>query len=74
MFEVLINLLHGKMGWINLRVLHEEFSRIVRAELDYGLEGRNAERFRMNFSSDDRSSYQGILGILKRQGPHPRIC
>ncbi len=54
MFEVLINLLHGKMGWINLRVLHEEFSRIVRGELDYGQEGRNAERFRMNFSADER--------------------
>jgi predicted unusual protein kinase regulating ubiquinone biosynthesis (AarF/ABC1/UbiB family) len=54
MFEVLINLLHGKMGWINLRVLHEEFSRIVRSELDYGQEGRNAERFRMNFSADER--------------------
>jgi len=54
MFEVLINLLHGKMGWINLRVLHGEFSKIVRAELDYGQEGRSAERIRMNFSSDER--------------------
>jgi predicted unusual protein kinase regulating ubiquinone biosynthesis (AarF/ABC1/UbiB family) len=54
MFEVLINLLHGRMGWINLRVLHEEFSRIVRAELDYGQEGRNAEKFRLNFSADER--------------------
>jgi len=54
MFEVLINFLHGRMGWINLRVLHEEFSRIVRAELDYGQEGRNAERFRLNFSADER--------------------
>ena len=54
MFEVLINLLHGRMGWINLRVLHEEFSRIVRAELDYNQEGKNAERFRLNFSGDKR--------------------
>jgi predicted unusual protein kinase regulating ubiquinone biosynthesis (AarF/ABC1/UbiB family) len=54
MFEVLINLMHGRMGWINLRVLHEEFSRIVRAELDYDQEGRNAERFRLNFSADER--------------------
>ena len=54
MFEVLTNLMHGKMGWINLRVLHEEFSRIVRAELDYSQEGRNAERFRLNFKEDDR--------------------
>ncbi len=54
MFEVLTNLMHGRMGWINLRVLHEEFSRIVRAELDYGQEGRNAERFRLNFKEDER--------------------
>ncbi len=54
MFEVLINFMHGRMGWINLRVLHEEFSRIVRAELDYGQEGRNCERFRQNFLEDKR--------------------
>ncbi len=54
MFEFLIRLMRGKMGWINLRVLHEEFSRIVRAELDYGQEGRNAERFRTNFREDER--------------------
>jgi predicted unusual protein kinase regulating ubiquinone biosynthesis (AarF/ABC1/UbiB family) len=54
MFEVLISLMRGKMGWINLRVLHEEFSRIVRGELDYVQEGRNAEKFRLNFSTDKR--------------------
>jgi predicted unusual protein kinase regulating ubiquinone biosynthesis (AarF/ABC1/UbiB family) len=54
MFEVLIRLMGGRMGWINLRVLHEEFSKIVRAELDYVQEGRNAERFKLNFSSDER--------------------
>lgn len=54
MFEVFISLLRGRMGWINLRVLHEEFSRIVRAELDYLQEGRNADRFRLNFSDDRR--------------------
>jgi predicted unusual protein kinase regulating ubiquinone biosynthesis (AarF/ABC1/UbiB family) len=54
MFEVLINLMRGRMGWINLRVLHDEFSKIVRAELDYNQEGRNAERFRLNFSEDTR--------------------
>ena len=54
MFEVLINLLRGRIGWINLRVLHEEFSKIVRAELDYTQEGRNAERLRLNFSADER--------------------
>jgi predicted unusual protein kinase regulating ubiquinone biosynthesis (AarF/ABC1/UbiB family) len=54
LFEVLINLMRGRMGWINLRVLHEEFSKIVRAELDYVQEGRNAEKFRLNFSPDER--------------------
>jgi predicted unusual protein kinase regulating ubiquinone biosynthesis (AarF/ABC1/UbiB family) len=54
MFRVLIGILRGRMGWINLRVLHEEFSKIVRAELDYVQEGRNADRFRLLFSEDDR--------------------
>ncbi len=54
MFEFLITLMRGRMGWIDLRVLHGEFSKIVRAELDYVAEGRNAERFRQNFSSDER--------------------
>ncbi len=54
MFEVLIYLMRGRMGWINLRVLHEEFSKIVRAELDYVQEARNAERFRLNFISDEQ--------------------
>jgi len=54
MFRVLIGILRGRMGWINLRVLHEEFSKIVRAELDYVQEGRNAEQFRLQFSSDER--------------------
>jgi predicted unusual protein kinase regulating ubiquinone biosynthesis (AarF/ABC1/UbiB family) len=54
MFEVLINLMHGRMGWINLRIVHEEFSRVVRSELDYVQEGRNAERFRQNFLQDKR--------------------
>lgn len=54
MFEVFIKLVGGRLGWINLRVLHEEFSRIIRAELDYVQEGRNAERFRTNFSADTR--------------------
>lgn len=54
MFGLLIRLLHGRYGHINLRVLHEEFSRIIRAELDYIREGKNAERFRENFLGDER--------------------
>lgn len=54
MFAVLIRLLRGRYGHINLKVLHEEFSRIVRAELDYIQEGKNAERFAQNFAGDER--------------------
>ncbi len=54
MFRVLIRIMRGRAGNINLKVLHEEFSKIVRAELDYLQEGRSAERFRENFKGDDR--------------------
>lgn len=30
----------------------EEFTKVIRSELDYGTEGRNAERFRKNFEDD----------------------
>jgi ubiquinone biosynthesis protein len=32
----------------------EEFAKAIRFELDYGTEGRNAERFRKNFEDDKR--------------------
>lgn len=54
MFGILIRLLRGRYGRINLGILHEEFSRIIRAELDYIQEGKSAERFRANFRDDDR--------------------
>ncbi len=54
MFGILIKILRGRYGKINLEILHEEFSRIVRAELDYIQEGRNAERFMENFQDDER--------------------
>jgi len=31
----------------------EEFTKVIRSELDYGTEGRNAERFRKNFEDDE---------------------
>jgi ubiquinone biosynthesis protein len=52
MFYIVTKLLRGRYGKINLAVLHAEFSRIVRAELDYIREGTNAERFRANFKDD----------------------
>jgi predicted unusual protein kinase regulating ubiquinone biosynthesis (AarF/ABC1/UbiB family) len=60
MFGLLIRIMRGRAGTINLRVLHEEFSKIVRAELDYLLEGKNAERFRENFKGDDRIIIPGV--------------
>ncbi len=39
---------------INLDVIFSEFSRIVSEELDYLLEGKNAETFARNFSKNDR--------------------
>jgi predicted unusual protein kinase regulating ubiquinone biosynthesis (AarF/ABC1/UbiB family) len=60
MFGLLIRIMRGRAGTINLRVLHEEFSKIVRAELDYLQEGKNAERFRENFKGDDRIIIPGV--------------
>jgi predicted unusual protein kinase regulating ubiquinone biosynthesis (AarF/ABC1/UbiB family) len=60
MFGLLIRIMRGRAGTINLRVLHEEFSKIVRAELDYLQEGKNAERFRENFKGDDRIVIPGV--------------
>ncbi len=66
MFRVLIGILRGRMGWINLRVLHEEFSKIIRAELDYVQEGRNAERFRLQFSADERVAIPRVYWDFSR--------
>jgi len=49
MFYLVTKLMRGRYGKINLEVLHAEFSKIVRAELDYIQEGKSAERFRTNF-------------------------
>jgi predicted unusual protein kinase regulating ubiquinone biosynthesis (AarF/ABC1/UbiB family) len=53
MFYIVTKLLRGRYGKINLGVLHAEFSRIVRAELDYIQEGTSAERFRTNFRDNE---------------------
>jgi len=39
---------------INLDVIYSEFSRIVAEELDYLLEGKNAETFARNFAKNER--------------------
>ncbi len=54
MLKVLVKIMGGGYGRINLKVLHKEFSRIVRNELDYIQEGRSAERFAENFKGDER--------------------
>jgi predicted unusual protein kinase regulating ubiquinone biosynthesis (AarF/ABC1/UbiB family) len=53
-FYVVARIMQGEHGKINLKKLHEEFSRIIRSELDYMQEGRNADTFRTNFSGDNR--------------------
>jgi ubiquinone biosynthesis protein len=40
------------LDFIDARDLVDEFSRSIRAELDYRSEGRNAERFRRNWAGD----------------------
>ncbi len=52
--KTVIKLIRGKFGHINFDMLHEEFSRILRAELNYLEEGKNAERFSQNFKGDER--------------------
>jgi predicted unusual protein kinase regulating ubiquinone biosynthesis (AarF/ABC1/UbiB family) len=39
---------------IRFDVLYDEFSKVLHGELDYLREGRNADRFRKNFSKDRR--------------------
>jgi predicted unusual protein kinase regulating ubiquinone biosynthesis (AarF/ABC1/UbiB family) len=39
---------------VRFDVLYDEFSKVLHGELDYLREGRNAERFRKNFSNDRR--------------------
>jgi ubiquinone biosynthesis protein len=41
----------AQVDWVGLA---GEFARLLRAELDYELEGRNAERFAANFAGDQR--------------------
>ncbi|MEW6161899.1 MAG: AarF/ABC1/UbiB kinase family protein [Nitrospirota bacterium] len=52
--KAVIKLIRGRFGRINFDMLHDEFSRILRAELNYLEEGKNAERFRGNFGGVDR--------------------
>lgn len=52
--KTIIKLIRGRFGRINFDMLHEEFSRILRAELNYIEEGKNAERFSRNFEGDER--------------------
>jgi ubiquinone biosynthesis protein len=54
MLKAVVRLFRGKFGQINFDTLHNEFSRILRAELNYLEEGKNAERFSQNFEGDER--------------------
>ena len=43
-----------QLDFIDTRGLIDEFARSIRQELDYRMEGRNADAFRHNFGQDDR--------------------
>lgn len=60
MFKVVIKFLRDRYGRTNFNMLHEEFSRLVRAELDYLQEGKNAERFSKNFEGDERVIFPAV--------------
>jgi predicted unusual protein kinase regulating ubiquinone biosynthesis (AarF/ABC1/UbiB family) len=58
--KLVIRLFRGRYGRINFDMLHEEFSKIIRAELDYLKEGKNAERFKQDFTNDDRVIFPSV--------------
>jgi len=58
--KLVIRLFRGRYGRINFDMLHEEFSKIIRAELDYLKEGKNAERFGQDFKNDDRVIFPSV--------------
>lgn len=58
---IVIKIMRGRHKNINLKILYEEFSKIVRAELDYIQEGKNAERFRENFKDDERVIIPAVI-------------
>lgn len=59
--KTVIKLIRGKFGHIDFDMLHEEFSRILRAELNYLEEGKNAERFSHNFGGDERVIFPKVF-------------
>jgi len=60
MFKAIIRLFRGRYGRIDFDMLHGEFSKILRAELDYLKEGKNAERFSQNFKGDEKVFFPGV--------------
>ena len=52
--KYIVRILRVLYRQINLDVIYSEFSRIVAEELDYLLEGKNAETFARNFAKNER--------------------
>jgi predicted unusual protein kinase regulating ubiquinone biosynthesis (AarF/ABC1/UbiB family) len=67
MFAVVVRIMQGRQGKVNLKRIHEEFSRIIRSELDYLQEGRSADTFRMHFSGDSRIVIPAVLWEYTRK-------
>ena len=51
--RLVVRLLQWRFRWIRFDQLYEEFSRVLRGELNYLNEGRSAERFRLQFADED---------------------
>ena len=60
MFKMVIRFFRGRYRRINFDMLHDEFSRLVRGELDYLQEGKNAERFSQDFKGDERVIFPAV--------------
>ena len=62
------------LDFIDARGLVDEFARQLRTELDYRLEGRNAQTFHRNFAGDQqRARPEGVLAVLARTRADARV-
>ena len=64
--KLIVRILRFLYKQINLDVIFSEFSRIVSEELDYLLEGKNAETFARNFAKNRASRSPSCTGPIRR--------
>ena len=56
------------LDFIDARELVDEFARSIRQELDYRLEGRNADQFRRDFARSRTSRCRTSTGATRPRG------